>query len=47
MYKEKKLFSLKDDQFYMAVYFWYLVKRDLSSLRYCYSTIGFYFICQM
>ena len=26
---------LQGDQLYMAVYFWYPVKRDLSSLHYC------------
>ena len=27
--------QLQADQLYMAVYFWYLVKIDLSSVRYC------------
>ena len=26
---------IQDDQINKAVFFWYLVKRDLSSVRYC------------
>ena len=36
---------IQGDQLYMAVYSWYLVKRDLSSVRYCtvaYTSVTFY-----
>ena len=29
--------KVQNDQLYMTVLFWYLVKRDLSSVRYCKS----------
>ena len=37
--------ELQGDQIYMAVLFWYLVKRDLFSVRY--STEAFFFFYQI
>ena len=39
--------QVQGDQLYMAVLFWYLVKRDLSNVRYCtvyvvFTTVTFY-----
>ena len=49
MYSRKARFErtmvLQGDQLYMAVCFWFLVKRDLSSVRYCtvaYTSLTFY-----
>ena len=35
MYRYDMIHILQGDQLYMGVFFWYLIKIDLSSVRYC------------